>query len=112
MPVSYGKHAIKSMGRPLSVMAHLKSSIMEVKAEENCLAHALLIVIARVDNDADYTAYRKGRKIRPVVQSLLQQTGIDLANGGGIYELNRCQEHFQDYKIVVYQSLGCDDIMF
>jgi len=42
MPVGYGKHAIKSMGRTLSVMAHLKSSIVEVKAEENCLAHALI----------------------------------------------------------------------
>jgi len=36
MPLSYGKHAIKSMGRPLSVIAHLKSSIVELKAEENC----------------------------------------------------------------------------
>ena len=35
MPFDYFKHAIKSMGRPLSVMAHLKSSIVEVKAEEN-----------------------------------------------------------------------------
>ena len=33
--VGYGKHAIKSMGRSLSVMAHLMSSIVEVKAEEN-----------------------------------------------------------------------------
>jgi len=89
MPVGYGKHAIKSMGRPLSVMAYLKSSIVEVKAEENCLAHALLIAIARVDNDANYKAYRQGRQIRPVVQALLKETGIDLNSGGGIPELNR-----------------------
>ena len=67
MSVGYGKHAIKSMGRPLSVMAHLKSGIVEVKAEENCLAHDLLIAIVRKDNDANYTKYRQGRKIRPVV---------------------------------------------
>ena len=59
MPVGYGKHAIKSKGRPLSVMAHLKRSIVDVKAEENCLAHALIIAIARVENDVNYTAYRK-----------------------------------------------------
>jgi len=35
MPVGSGKHATKSMDRPLSVMAHLKGSIVEVKAEEN-----------------------------------------------------------------------------
>jgi len=83
MPVGYGKHAIKSMGRPLSVKAHLKSSIVEVKAEENCLAHAIIIAIAKVDNDANYKAYRQGRKISPVVQALLKETGIDLTRGGG-----------------------------
>ena len=111
MPVGYGKHAIKCMGRPLSVMSHLKRSIVEMQAEENILVHALLIAIAKVDNDANYTAYRKVRKIRPVGQALLQQTGINLTNGGGIPELNRFQEHFRDYKIVGFQSLGCDDIM-
>ena len=35
LPVSYGKHTIKRMARPISVMAHLKRSIVEVKAEEN-----------------------------------------------------------------------------
>jgi hypothetical protein len=29
---------VKTKGRPLSVMAHLKKSIVEVKAENNCLA--------------------------------------------------------------------------
>ena len=64
-------------------MAHLKKIIVEVKAEENCLAHALIIAIARVENDVNYKAYRQGRKIRPVVEALLQQTGIDLTGGGG-----------------------------
>ena len=68
--------------------------------------------IAKLDNDANYTAYRKGRKIRPVVQTLLHETGIDVAVGGGIPEINRFQEHFWNYKIVVYQGLGCADIMF
>jgi len=112
MPAGFGRVALKSRGRPLSVMAHLKKSIVELMAEENCLAHALLIAIARVDNDANYKAYRQGRKIRPVVQALLKETGIDLTNGGGIPELNRFQEHFRDYKIIVYQGLGCDDIMY
>ena len=66
LPVGYGKHAIKSMARPLSVMAHLKSSNVEVKAEENCLVHALLIAIARVVNNGNYKAYRQGRKIVPL----------------------------------------------
>jgi len=112
MPVGFGCVALKSRGRPLSVIAHLKKSIVEVKAEENCLAHASIIAIARVEYDVNYTAYRKGRKIRPVVEALLQQTGIDWLRGGGIPELNRFKEHFRDYKIVVYQGLGCDDTLY
>jgi hypothetical protein len=49
MPVAFGR-GIKTKGRPLSVMAHLKTSIMELQAEEKCLAHALIIAIAKVTN--------------------------------------------------------------
>ena len=101
MPVSLGKRANKNRGRPFSVMAHLKTSIVEVKAEENCLAHALVISIAKVENDPDYKAYRQGRKIRQVVQTLLETTSIDLSKEAGIPELVRFQEHFRQYKIVV-----------
>jgi len=65
MRVDFGKRVIKNVDRPLSIMSHMKASILEVKAEENCLAHALLISIAKVDNDQNYKAYRKGRKIVP-----------------------------------------------
>jgi len=45
MPVGFGT-GVKSVSRPLSVRAHVKHSIMEVKTETNCLAHALIIGIA------------------------------------------------------------------
>jgi len=54
MRVFFGSVAIKSRGRPLSVMAHLKRSIVGMKTEENCFAHALIIATARADNDANY----------------------------------------------------------
>jgi len=44
-PLSVMAH-LKIKGTPLSVMAHLKRRIVEVKAEKNCLAHALIIAIA------------------------------------------------------------------
>jgi len=111
MPVGFGKNVLKSRGRQLSVIAHLKRSIVVVKAEENCLAHALVIAIAKVGKDPKYKAYLQGRKIGPVVQKLLETTGIDLSKGAGIPELLRFQEHFREYKIVVYQGLNCEDIM-
>ena len=84
MPVGFGRTALRNKGRPVANMAHLKSSIIEVKAENSCLAHALIIAIARMNKEPIYQLYRKGNKIRPVVASLLEATGIDLTNGGGI----------------------------
>jgi len=111
IPVAFGRVAIKRKSRPLATMAHLKRSVVEVRAEENCLAHALVITIVRLNNDPNYKAYRQGGKIRPVVRQLLE-TCIDLKNGGGIPELTRFQEHFHEYKLVVYSGLNCDSIMY
>jgi hypothetical protein len=65
MPSGSGFAKVKR--RPLSVMAHLKISIVDVKSEFSCLAHALVIAKMRLFKDPNYDAYRKGRKIRPVV---------------------------------------------
>jgi len=46
IPVGYGR-AVKTKGRQLSVMALLK-------AEQNCLAHTLIIAIARLEKDSNY----------------------------------------------------------
>ena len=112
MPVGFGFHSacMKTKGRPLSVMAHLKRSIIQVKTETNSLAHALIIAIAKLTNDPNYKAYIQGRKIYPVVSNLLETTGINLENGGGIPELERFQDHFRQCKIVVYTGLNCDDM--
>ena len=83
MPVGYGKHAIKCMGKPLSVMTHLKKIIVEIKATDNCLAHALFLAIGIIEKNLNYESYRKGWKILPVVRDLLEETGVDLASGGG-----------------------------
>jgi hypothetical protein len=109
MPVGFGR--IKTKGRQLSVTTHLKKIIIEVKAEQNCLAHALIIAIAKLNDDPDYKAYRQGRNIRPVVDRLLETTCIDLSNGA-LPELTRFQEHFCDYKVVVYDGVNCDSILF
>ena len=102
MTVDFVGVAFKTKGRQLAVMAHLKWSIIEVRAEENCLAHALIIVIARFENDSNYDSYRRGCRINPMVNHLLQTTGIDLTNGGGIRELSQFQEHFKLYRTIVY----------
>ena len=47
-----------------------------------------------------------------MVDSLLETTGIDLSRGGGVPELMRFQEHFKEYRIVVFGGLNCGDTMF
>jgi hypothetical protein len=112
MPVEFGGDGMKRKGRPLATMAHLKRSIVEVRAKEKCLAHALVIAIARLNNDLNYTSYRKGNKIRPMGHQLIETTGIDLNNECGIPELTTFQEHFHEYKIAVYSGLNCESIMY
>ena len=90
-----GGDGIKKMGRAISVIAHLKKSIVRVQNETNCLAHALIIAIAKQNNDPSYASYRKRRKIYPKVDQLLATAGISLENGGGIPELERFQDHFR-----------------
>ena len=57
-------------------------------------------------------SYRDGWKIGPVVQRLLETTGINLDRGGRIEELTRFQEYIKEYRIVVFSGLNCEDIMF
>ena len=93
MPVWFGR-GIRNIGRPLDVLAHLKTRIVKVKPEKNCLAHALVIAIAKITNDPK--SYRDGRKIGPVFQRLIETTGINLDRGGGIRELTQFQEYFNE----------------
>jgi hypothetical protein len=46
MPVGFGR-GIKTKGRPLNALAHLKTSIVKVNAATDCLPHALVIAIAK-----------------------------------------------------------------
>ena len=110
MPVGFGR-GVKSKGRPLSVKAHVKYSIIKVETNTDCLAHALIIGFARLTKDPKYNSYRRVYKIRPVAEQLLRTTGIDLKNGGGVREIQQFQDHFREYKIVVFGELNCEDII-
>ena len=111
MPVGFGR-GIKTRGRQLYVMAHIKKSIVEVKTESNCLSRAIIIAIVRLENDSNSKSYRDSWKIRPVVRNLLKTTGFELTNGTGLPELAKFHKHFREYTIVVYEGLSCDNIMF
>ena len=108
MPVGFGDNCRKTKGSPLDTLSHLKRSIVKVKSETNCLAHALVIAITKI-NEPNYKSYRDGCKIGPAVQQLLETTGINLDRGGGIRELDQFQENFKEYLIFVFSSLNGED---
>jgi hypothetical protein len=53
-----------------------------MKAGFLCLAHALIIAMARVNEDPKYKSYRDGYSLKQTVKDLLSSTGVDLTNGG------------------------------
>jgi hypothetical protein len=66
MPVGYGGAEITAKGKPLETIVHLKRSFIKVEAKNNCLAHALVIAIARLTNNPNYKAHRTRYKIVPL----------------------------------------------
>ena len=46
------------------------------------------------------------------VEDLLKASGVDLSNGGGFEELEQLQEYLSEYKIVVFDGLNPDRVMF
>jgi len=96
MPVGFGRKIVRSKGRPLAEMVYLKLSIIEVKAKTDCLAHALIIAIARITNDPDYNSYRLGYKI-------LQRFNIYYRQQVSIYNTGEVSKNSRDSKIT-FQS--------
>jgi hypothetical protein len=110
MPAGNGRE--KTKGRSLDKLSATKRSIVTVKAAVLCLTNELIIAIARVNNDPKYALYRHGYGLRQPVKDLLKASGVDLSNGGGLEKLQYFQQYFSDYKIIVFDGLHPDRVMF
>ena len=77
-----------------------------------CLAYVLIIAMARVNGDPKYKSYRNGYSMKQPVQDLLTASGFDLTNGGGFKELEQFQNYLSGYKIIVYDGLSPDRVLF
>jgi hypothetical protein len=58
-----GNGGVKIKGSSISVLSAIEKSIV-VKAAFLCLAHALVIAMARVNNDPKYVSYKNGRCLK------------------------------------------------
>ena len=59
-----------------------------MKATFLCLAHALIIAMARVNGDPKYKSNRDGYSLDKPVEDLMNASGVDLRNGGGLDDLS------------------------
>jgi hypothetical protein len=110
MPVGNGETAEKTKGRSLNVLSATKMSV--VKSAFLCLAHALIIAMERANRDPKYELYRHGNCWKKPVEDILKASGFDLTNGGGIEDIRQLQEYLSDYKIVVFDGLRSDRVVF
>ena len=110
MPIGNGRE--KTKGRSFDLLSAIKKSIVIVQAAFLCLAHALIIDMARVNNDPKYASYRDGYALHKPIEELLNASGVDLFNGGGFEELQQFQQYLSDYKIIVFDGLYPNMVMF
>jgi len=89
MPVGNGRE--KTNGRSLGVLSAIKKSIFVVKAAFLCMAHALVIAMARVNSDPKYESYRHGRCLNIPVEELLKALVL-------IYPMAEALKNFSSFK--------------
>ena len=107
-----GKGGVKTKGRSLDGMSAFKKRIITVKAALNCLGYVILVALARVNGDPTYQSYRDGYLLNKTVEDLLENSGVSLTNGGEFQELRQFQEHLSDHKIIVFDGLNLDRVIF
>jgi hypothetical protein len=106
LPNCNGKRAEKTKGRSLNVLNAIKKSLVVVKAAFLCLAHALIIAMALVNGDPKYKSYREGYGLTKPVEDLLEASGVDLSNGGGLEELQQFQSISRTTKLLCLMVLN------
>jgi hypothetical protein len=93
-------------------LSAVKKGIVFVKATFLCLALVLIIAMARENGDPKYKSYRNGYGLDGPVEELLKASRVDLSEGGGLEELAQFQDYLSDYKIIVYDGLSTDRLIF
>jgi len=97
MPAGNGRE--KTKGRSLDLLSAIKRSIV-VKAAFLCLAHAIIIAMARVNGDPKYKLYRNDRCLKEPVEKLLNASGVDLSIGGVLKSFNSFNSTFRITKLL------------
>ncbi|XP_031338609.1 uncharacterized protein LOC116167396 [Photinus pyralis] len=99
-----GPSRLKMTGTTFNEFCRRKRGIIQINNADNlCLARALVVSIAIVDNDPRVRSFKNGH---PIVElralELCTDAVVDLSNGGTLEHIRQFQHHLLDYTIVVY----------
>ena len=61
-----------------------------------CMAHALIITMARVNGNPKCPYYKDGRGMKKPVEDLMKVSGVNIRNAGGFKALQQFQEYLSD----------------
>jgi hypothetical protein len=91
-----------------------KRSCITVNNEgTDCLAHAIVLAVARLRGSKAAKSLRNSKKrISEEATKLCREANVDLSNGGGRVELEQFQQYLQDYKITVYNDRDGRELFF
>jgi hypothetical protein len=84
----------------LDVLSAIKKSIVVVKAAFLYLAGAIIIAMARVNNDPMHKSYRDGCGLHKPVEEFFNASGVDLSNDVGFEELQQFQQYLMITKLL------------
>jgi hypothetical protein len=68
--------------------------------------------MARVNGGLKYATYRDDKCLENPVEELLKASGVDLSDGGGLEEPEQFQDYLSGYKVIVYDGLSPDRLIF
>ena len=87
MPTDNGQE--KTKGRSLNVLSAIKKVLLG--SSLFVFGSPLIIAMARVNGDPNYTLYMYSKCMKRPVEDHLKASGVDLSNGGGLKVLEQFQ---------------------
>ncbi|XP_046391618.1 uncharacterized protein LOC124159751 [Ischnura elegans] len=93
----------------------IKNSIVVISNSDNlCLARAICVGISKhSDNAKTFNAVRRGGVLQTErAESLCEEYGIDLANGGELEDIAAFQDRLTEYKITVFGDRKGKEVLY
>jgi len=83
-----------------------------LKAAFLCLGQAIIIAMVKVNCYPKYKSHINGRNLEQPFEDFLSASRVNFANGAVLKELEQFQNYLSNYKIILYDGLSHDRVIF